>query len=434
MAAFTDNQTLTDLALTDNQDANSIIHLFKPKTLGGMYKLKAIFAEPVTSISRITQRLDTIKYLQAQNSQLNVSKEEVDFLEYYLNHENKPTQPSRLATIERQIKSALWQEDFKYIKNRGIGILKNCLAELSSIFKDNTALPDLLREFYNELQLLKTSPFFQLITKEKLSAHELLICDYTIRNTELPKIRRFLDALYMVDVFIAVANVARADGYDYPVFYADEVKLDLKEFFHPLITNPIKNSIEFSRDKNLCLMTGANMSGKSSLLKAIGICLYLAHIGFPVPAAEMHTGLYDGLYTTINLADDIVAGHSHFYKEVIRIKDIAEKIAEGSRMLIIFDELFRGTNVQDANDASLAVIRALAKVKNSVFVMSTHIVEVTDELQTTEKNIFFKCLHTAIIDRVPQYNYQLQDGISKERLGMWIVEQERLVETINKGY
>ncbi|MBK6527650.1 MAG: hypothetical protein IPG07_20145 [Crocinitomicaceae bacterium] len=68
----------------------------------------------------------------------------------------------------------------------------------------------------------------------------------------------------------------------------------------------------------MIFLTGANMAGKSTLLKSLGLSIYLAHIGFPVPAKKFQTTLYNGIITTINLPDNINKGYSHFYHEVIR--------------------------------------------------------------------------------------------------------------------
>lgn len=106
------------------------------------------------------------------------------------------------------------------------------------------------------------------------------------------------------------------------------------------------------------------MSGKSTFLKTIGLHIYLAHLGFPVPAKKLKISIFDGLFTTINLADNLNLGYSHFYSEVKKVKDIVLKINSKKNLIVIFDELFRGTNVKDAYDASLIIISTLAKIRD----------------------------------------------------------------------
>jgi DNA mismatch repair ATPase MutS len=136
------------------------------------------------------------------------------------------------------------------------------------------------------------------------------------------------------------------------------------------------------------------------------------------------------LFSTINIADNLNKGYSHFYNEVLRVKNIAEEINRTGKVVVIFDELFRGTNVKDAFDASLAIISAFAKVKNSIFLISTHIFEIAYPLREFE-NIHFEYFYSSIDEKLPVYSYRLLDGVTEERLGMLIIENERIVEIIN---
>ena len=83
----------------------------------------------------------------------------------------------------------------------------------------------------------------------------------------------------------------------------------------------------------------------------------------------------------INVVDNIAKGESFFFNEVQRIKNTIEKINNGKKWLVLIDELFKGTNVQDAMKCSLTVIKGLIKIKNSLFILSTHLYEIGDELK-----------------------------------------------------
>ena len=112
------------------------------------------------------------------------------------------------------------------------------------------------------------------------------------------------------------------------------------------------------------------MAGKSTLIKSVGSAIFLAHIGMAVPAQKMQLTFFDGLLTNINVVDNIARGESYFYNEVQRIKNTIEKINNGKKWLVLIDELFKGTNVQDAMKCSLTVIRGLIKIPNSLFPFS----------------------------------------------------------------
>ena len=159
--------------------------------------------------------------------------------------------------------------------------------------------------------------------------------------------------------------------------------------------------------------------------------IYLAHLGFPVPAKKLKTSVFNGLFTTINLADNLNLGYSHFYSEVQRVKEILVKINTERNLFIIFDELFRGTNVKDAFDASLIIISALAKIRGNLFFISTHILEVAENLGQQD-SILFNCFESELIDQTPVYDFKLKEGVSKERIGMTILKRENIIGILDQ--
>jgi DNA mismatch repair ATPase MutS len=163
----------------------------------------------------------------------------------------------------------------------------------------------------------------------------------------------------------------------------------------------------------------------------MGILVYLAHLGFPVPAKKLHISLFDGLFTTINLTDNLNLGYSHFYSEVKRVRDLVIKINTDKKLFIIFDELFRGTNVKDAFDASLMIISALAKIKKNLFFISTHILEVAESIDNKD-SIMFKCFESELINQLPVYDFKLKEGISSERIGLLIIKNEKIIEILDE--
>jgi DNA mismatch repair ATPase MutS len=247
-------------------------------------------------------------------------------------------------------------------------------------------------------------------------------------KNELPEI---IDLVYILDAWISIAKVAKQKNLALPV-YSDLTAptLFIEEFYHPLLDNAVPYSIEINESANLCFLTGPNMAGKSTFLKSVGLSVYLAHIGFPIPAKKMTTTIYNGIVTTINLSDDINLGYSHFYSEVNRIKETILKIKDKKRLFVIFDELFRGTNVKDAFDGSLLIIKSFANIPESTFFISTHITEVAEKVNNLS-NIQFKYFDSKLVDNIPIYEYKLESGISHERLGMYILKNEKIVEILD---
>jgi DNA mismatch repair protein MutS len=429
-----DQQTLSDLFLTGVND-DGIFHLFKPVTVGGMVKLKEIFDTPLTDIEILTSRLAAIKFFAESRFHIMLHKEETDFIAFYLEQGGRLPTPSKIRAINNQFINWLRPSNQQYVIARGVGLLLNLLYKVAVAFEGHQkTLPEFLKNFSVQTDKLLECIPAHLTANVSLTAIDLESVDHIFRHAKKKEVKEFLSTLYIVDVYSSVAVTARLLNFSYPEFVNTTYpELKLKGFFHPFVKQPVTNDIEFTANHNMCFITGANMAGKSTLLKSIGICIYLAHIGFPVPAAVMQTSVFNGLFTTINLADNVKTGHSHFYSEVMRIKEVAVQVGTKKNILVIFDELFRGTNVKDAYDASLAIIKAFADVRDSVFLISTHIVEVADELKTTE-NIFFNCLKTVMVQDKAVYDYTLKQGISNERLGMRIIEEAGLVATIKSQF
>jgi DNA mismatch repair ATPase MutS len=131
------------------------------------------------------------------------------------------------------------------------------------------------------------------------------------------------------------------------------------------------------------------------------------------------------------VVDNIAKGESFFFNEVQRIKNTVLKISDGKKWLVLIDELFKGTNVEDAMRCSLAVIKGLIKVQTSLFILSTHLYEIGDELQGLP-TIAFRHFETTVTEDALSFSYQLKEGISKDRLGYLILKREKVVDLLEK--
>jgi DNA mismatch repair ATPase MutS len=211
----------------------------------------------------------------------------------------------------------------------------------------------------------------------------------------------------------------------------DSPVIDAKGLYHILLNKPVAYDLQMDAEHNFLFLTGANMAGKSTLIKSVGSAVFLAHIGMGVPAQQMKLTLFDGLLSNINVVDNIAKGESFFFNEVQRIKNTIQKINDGRKWLVLIDELFKGTNVQDAMKCSSAVIKGLIKIKNSLFILSTHLYEIGDELKAFS-NISFRYFETNVKDDQLEFTYQLKEGISNDRFGYFILKKEKVVDMLEK--
>ncbi len=130
------------------------------------------------------------------------------------------------------------------------------------------------------------------------------------------------------------------------------------------------------------------------------------------------------------MADNIGLGYSHFYAEVVRVKHAAEAAASGQRLLLMFDELFKGTNVKDAYDGTLAVTEAFAEYRDCLFIVSTHIIEVGEALKGTPNIQFASCL-PSWKDRCRATLTNWSRALQKTGRGMLIIMNEGILDLIN---
>jgi DNA mismatch repair ATPase MutS len=211
----------------------------------------------------------------------------------------------------------------------------------------------------------------------------------------------------------------------------DETAFETEDCFHPLLPDAVPNSFKFEHPSTLAFLTGPNMSGKSTFLKTLGVLTYFAHLGLPVPAKKLVIPVFNGLFTTINLSDSISQGFSHFYSEVNRLKEMSSSLKNSKKLVVILDELFRGTNVKDAQEGTHMIIDMLSKIKGSLFFISTHILEVAENLEE-DPLMKFICFESGLKNGSPVYDYKLKPGISAERVGMQIIEDAGIVKILSE--
>lgn len=434
---FIDKQTIEDLQLLPNGGRNVFECFDKTITKGGGETLRLIFKNPVVNLLEIKNRIKLIEFFMSGFHDLNLDRNSVDFMEFYLRQSNKTGQPSLFLLIMlNAIKNFFAPKQAHYIRSKGI---LNSLENLRILKKTCEAmgterLRSLSKNPIEALQDLMCEPLLERClndSKNVLKWYEIEKMDFLLRNVYQNEVFSLLEFLYLIDAYQSVALCSNNLGFTFADYLDSEPgEITLEELFHPLIPNPVKNGVVIDSSKHILFVTGANMSGKSTLMKSVGIAVYLAHLGFPVPASKMTTSILDGLITTINVSDSLDSGNSHFYSEVCRVKLVAEKLNESKAILAIFDELFRGTNVIDAFEGSLKIIRAFAMWRTSFFLISTHIVEVANNLATL-KNIEFKYFDILIKDNVPNFSYKLKDGVSSDRIGLWILENEGIFDLLN---
>jgi DNA mismatch repair protein MutS len=442
MLFTTDKQTQEDLNIYGKQGTDSILSLFnRTSTLNGSKLLEELFNYPLSDAEAINARIEKIRYLKTVKAAFPFSSELFDQAEQYLANTDERTKlPTDKPSLEKKLTSLVASNaEYKQIVN-GISALVEIIQQLNRLLK-NTLLSSVSpfksdEETIKIQTLLSTEPISLLLQenpKNKLPHEKLAAYDLMLRFRYRETVQQLLRYIYQLDVYTTIAKVATERNYIFPkALPKEEHVIKIEGFYHPQLKNAVANTIHIMPNSNVVFLTGANMAGKSTFMKSLGISMYLAHMGFPVPAKQMEFSVLDGIYTTINLPDNLGIGASHFYAEVLRIKKVAKELSTGRNIFVIFDELFRGTNVKDAYEATIAITSAFARKRSSMFVISTHIIEAGEVLKQ-HSNISFKYLPTRMNGTVPEYTYTLETGITDDRHGMIIINNEGILELLKKS-
>ena len=433
-----DKQTIRDLELfPDRRNDNSIYSFYKrTTTVGGQELLHEMFNTPVSDFEFLQNRKSEIAFFFENNLCLELNSDQLDFIEYYLRNQRVPLKDNIIDASFDGVKNKLKLDRDYYTISKGILHIIQLLSKLKLFLAESQSFPlhltlnedlDKIRKFAASKTLKKA-----LSQTKDLSFSQINRLDQFFRVSNKNSLRELLETVYKIDVLQTLSKIMKSDGFTLPDYRSgSQPFFEVVSAFHPLLSTPIPNSFIFKPDSNLCFLTGPNMSGKSTFLKTIGLHIYLAHLGFPVPAKELKLSVFDGLFTTINLTDNLNLGYSHFYSEVKRVKDVVLKINSKKNLIVIFDELFRGTNVKDAYDASLMIISALAKIRDNLFFISTHLLEVAENLDKND-SIMFSCFESELINQNPLYDFKIKEGISKERIGMLIIKNENIIEILDE--
>ena len=438
MSFETDKQTLDDLNILGKYSSNSVYSLFGGLVTRGAERLMdQMFAHPLTDADEINRRTAIFRYFKTHALEFPGDSEELEEIDQYIGNADRTSwfvnllllcKMKSLELISKDEHFGIWRAGMEAT----IHFLRESKAFLERVNEDIADNPLEERVKWG-LDLLNNKAFARLLedTTRPLSFGQMFSVDRLLRSVWLKPLQELLGLFCEIDLYIVVGRVAR----EYDFCFAEamkegEVSIEIKGLHHPCIRKAVSNDLSITRQKNIFFLTGANMAGKSTLMKSFGIAVYMAHMGFPVAAKSMEFTVQDGIYTSINVPDNINLGYSHFYAEVLRVKKVAVEVSLSKRLVVIFDELFKGTNVKDAFDATLAVTRALANRRACSFMISTHIIEVGQELGKTCDNVTFAYLPTVMKDKVPTYTYKLESGITSDKHGMIIINNERIVEII----
>ena len=432
-----DKTTLYDLAILSREEEHSIFHQLNfTQTNEGKDILKQILTSPLESIEAIVDTQNTIQYLISIHHQIpkTITNGTLMVIEkFYLTALDAYPSPAKKANTI--IYKYISKPDFfltKYSVEHFLDFI-NGLEEIKNLLQNSSSKK--AKNWVAIISKIFEKEIFQKILLEnKSSITDQSVLKYAtyFKNDFKYQCQELIDVYSNIDAYLSLAKATDQFNFHFPDFIeSEEPLIHASALYHPLLEHPVGYKFDLDLENNFLFLTGANMAGKSTFIKAIGIAVYLAHVGMSVPAKSLTLSYFNGLLSNIQIVDNVLKNESFFYNEVQRIKNTILKVNDQKKWLILIDELFKGTNIHDAMKCSVTVIDGLQKRRNGLYILSTHLYEIGEQV-AHYNNIQFKYFETAIVNNEMEFSFQLKDGISDDRLGYMILEKEGVVELLKK--
>ena len=206
-------------------------------------------------------------------------------------------------------------------------------------------------------------------------------------------------------------------------------RIAAQEMAHPLITQGerVANDFEAGRSGRMLLVTGSNMSGKTTFLRTLGVNLVLAQSGSPVCASSFSFTPMQ-VYTSIRVSDSLQEHTSYFMAELKRLQYIIQQLQNGQSALVLIDEILRGTNSEDKTYGSEEFIKQLIRY-NCITLFATHDLMLSALEQQHPGVIGNYCFESVIQNDSLYFDYKLQRGVAKNRNASFLMKQMGIIDT-----
>jgi DNA mismatch repair ATPase MutS len=243
------------------------------------------------------------------------------------------------------------------------------------------------------------------------------------------QLKEWFEVIAEIDSLISLANL----NYNHPEWVLPTISKDglfiqAENLGHPLIAKEkrIDNDFNLREDEQIVIITGANMAGKSTFLRTVGINLVLASMGCKVCAVTFCFSPVR-LYTHMRTTDNLMKDESYFYAELLRLKYMLELLRNGENLFIIIDEMLKGTNSIDKLSGSVELLKQLIQIK-------THCIVATHDLKLTELAVSFpgtiknQCFNVNLAGDELQFDYKLKDGVTSTMNATFLMRKMGIIQ------
>ena len=427
-----DDATVRDLDLFGEEgQENSLYHLLnRCRTEGGERALRRRMSQPWATAERIWETQDAIAFIDAERQAF----ESLPSAYLTLNVERYL---SSVMPIVRQVGAvefafsafALWMNDEHFYSKIIRGVSLSCrflegLRKFVVALEGKTPRGELTALVADLRNLLDHGELAGITSAQTGRWYwQKLKKDQVFRLHQKASLGRLLEVVHEIDALASIAHACREHGFVRPEVVDGETRVEGSGVYHPAVPAAVVNPLQLDQARRVLFLTGPNMAGKTTYLRSAATALYLAHLGAGVPAEAFSFVPVQKLITSVSMSDDLHDGISYFRAEALRVKSVAQAIADGLRVASIMDEPFKGTNIKDAYDASLAVLERFADSEGCLFLVSSHLIELEEALKRSHsiRYGYFEAQEQAA--RLT-FDFVLREGVSSQRLGMRVLEEE----------
>ncbi|ADQ81119.1 DNA mismatch repair protein MutS domain protein [Paludibacter propionicigenes WB4] len=237
-------------------------------------------------------------------------------------------------------------------------------------------------------------------------------------------------AFHEMETLISFATFAfnNAEHVAYPAISSDGFCVEAQEMGHPLLNQRVRvnNTFSMSGMPSVLIITGANMAGKSTFLRTVGVNLILGMNGAPV-VAESFTFTPCDIFSCLKIQDSLINNESYFYAELLRLKEIIEHTQKHPKTLVILDEILRGTNTKDKQTGSLGFLEKLIHL-NVPVIVATHDLIIGDLEQKYPGIAVNRCFEVELVDDQLYFDYKLKKGVSQKLNASFLLKKMEIID------
>jgi len=434
-----DKTTLRDLSIFPADGSDGVFALIdRTSTQVGRDMLRRNIQVPPATYEKLVEVQDVVKFWAA-NAALwpkIILNGTVVMLEKYFESADAASNPPDgfNRVLNGFFQKMLNKQEYFFIQfslSHLSDFLKGC-QQLAEIL-DKPGVPLLLQR---ELALVKEELAHRLVAPvtaitKQTKYGELSQLNFKARREMKNMVARLLNSYAKLDAWQGMAQATVEHNWVFPVLVPSQpVFFEVEGLSHPLLQHPVSYDISFDKNRNFVLLTGANMSGKTTFMRSLGVGALLAHLGMGVPARAMKVSFLQGVITNMHVEDNILRGESYFFAEVQRMKHTAEKLLQPHSHLVLMDELFKGTNVHDAYECTKAVVEGLLNHDHHLVILSTHLYEVAQQFSSNPAILFSYFVTTMGTEGGYKFTYELKQGISNDRIGYLILQKEGVIDLL----